>query len=58
MDKRDFISIRDADPAMIESLLDLAEEMDDHLRSSRQVLADRILASLFLEPSTRTRLSF
>jgi aspartate carbamoyltransferase catalytic subunit len=58
VDKRDFISIRDADPAMIESLLDLAEEMDDHLRSSRQVLADRILASLFLEPSTRTRLSF
>ena len=62
MEKRDFISIRDADAPMLEALLDIAEEMRADIKASPRK-ADRlwgggIMASLFLEPSTRTRMSF
>jgi aspartate carbamoyltransferase catalytic subunit len=55
--KRDLISIEDLSNDQISSLLDHAAELDQRGRSSK-ALEGSILATLFLEPSTRTRLSF
>ncbi|NMC04150.1 MAG: aspartate carbamoyltransferase [Candidatus Lokiarchaeota archaeon] len=55
---RDVISTLDFSKADIEYLLDVAGKMADVVRSGSHLLANRILASIFLEPSTRTRLSF
>ena len=55
---RDLINISDFSLAELEYILDLAEEMQGMLRSDRRLLAGRILATAFYEPSTRTRLSF
>ncbi len=51
----DLISIRDLDKKEIEKILNLAEEMAKGKIKKRP---DKILATLFFEPSTRTRLSF
>ena len=62
MDKRDYISVRDARPEAIEALLDIAEEMRSEVkarpRRASTLLQGHVMASLFLEPSTRTRMSF
>ena len=56
---RDILSIADFSRADIEHILKVADDMvvDPHKASERS-LAGRILATVFFEPSTRTRLSF
>ncbi|MFH1520100.1 MAG: aspartate carbamoyltransferase [Candidatus Micrarchaeota archaeon] len=51
----DLISIRDLDKKDIDKILDVAEEV---LKGKKIDLKGKILASLFFEPSTRTKLSF
>lgn len=51
------ISVDQFDRGMLETLFKLADSMRD-VRPQEQPLAGRILATLFYEPSTRTRLSF
>jgi aspartate carbamoyltransferase catalytic subunit len=55
---KDVISIRDFSREQIENLLELADEMEKAFHSGSDVLRGKILATLFMEPSTRTRLSF
>ena len=56
MGKKNLISITDFSQEEILKIMELAArfEADPH----RQVLAGKVIASLFFEPSTRTRLSF
>ncbi len=56
--ERDIISTLDFSKADIEYLLDVAGKMEDVAKQSSHLLANKILGSIFLEPSTRTRLSF
>jgi aspartate carbamoyltransferase catalytic subunit len=51
-----FVSITDLTKSEILELLDLAEYFEAHPNS--RLLAGRVIATLFFEPSTRTRLSF
>lgn len=51
----DLISIRDLDKGKIEEILDLADEIEAGKKST---LEGKILATMFFEPSTRTKLSF
>ena len=61
---RSLISVRDLTTAEVDRILDLADEMaraigfdgPEHRTPARPL--DRVLATLFFEPSTRTRLSF
>jgi aspartate carbamoyltransferase catalytic subunit len=61
---RSLISVRDLGIAEVDQILDLADEMaraigfDDPDRRTPARPLDRVLATLFFEPSTRTRLSF
>ncbi len=57
---RDIVAIDDLSVEEIYSILDKAEEMIPIARGERtsKLLGGNILASLFFEPSTRTRLSF
>ncbi|WP_457754255.1 aspartate carbamoyltransferase [Thermococcus sp.] len=57
---RDVISIRDFSKEDIEYVLNTAERLEKKLkeRSSLEYAKGKILATLFFEPSTRTRLSF
>jgi len=57
---RDIISIRDFSKEDIEYILKAAEKMEEKLSTGEKLsfLKDKILACLFFEPSTRTRLSF
>ncbi|MBM4237236.1 MAG: aspartate carbamoyltransferase [Euryarchaeota archaeon] len=56
----DVVSIRDLSKERIGQVLNLSEKMIPYARGekSTKVLEGRILANLFFEPSTRTRLSF
>jgi aspartate carbamoyltransferase catalytic subunit len=56
----DIVSIRDLTRAQIELVLDLSEKMIPYARGEKytKMLEGRILANLFFEPSTRTRMSF
>ncbi|HMS16978.1 MAG TPA: aspartate carbamoyltransferase, partial [Planctomycetota bacterium] len=56
--KRDFISIDDVSNAALHRLMEAADRIRDDLRSHMSDLAGYLMGSLFLEPSTRTRLSF
>jgi aspartate carbamoyltransferase catalytic subunit len=56
--RRDVINILDFSRADLESLFDLAGRMSDKPNSVRRSLENRIVATAFFEPSTRTRLSF
>ena len=58
MNGKDLISIRDLERKDIEGLFSLAEKMEGELGGERSPLKNRIIATLFFEPSTRTRLSF
>src|SRR3989344_2400279 len=59
MAKKDVISIRDFSKKEIEDMLKLAEKIDSMAEEKRlKLLAGKKLATLFFEPSTRTRLSF
>jgi len=58
--KRDLISINDLSDGEIEAIFDVADSLEEPLRrrQARDICPDRIMATLFFEPSTRTRLSF
>ncbi len=53
---RDVISFRDFTKEEILYLLSLSKEMEE--KTHPDLLKGRVLASLFFEPSTRTRMSF
>jgi aspartate carbamoyltransferase catalytic subunit len=57
---RDLLSIEDLNKAEIEMVLDQAAQLEEQCqeRPKLDLLNGRILATLFYEPSTRTRLSF
>jgi aspartate carbamoyltransferase catalytic subunit len=55
---KDVISMRDYDRKQIEFLLDKATEMVNVEKKPSILCSGKILAALFFEPSTRTRLSF
>ena len=55
---RHLIDITDLSVDEIESILDLADKMKANPAAYRDTMHGRILATLFFEPSTRTRLSF
>lgn len=54
----DLISFRDLDKGTVERIFGLAEEMDSQLEKRKVEKLDGIMATLFFEPSTRTKLSF
>lgn len=56
MEKRDFVTIADMSKEDILYLIRMAEEFEKY--PNRELLKGRIVATLFFEPSTRTRLSF
>ncbi|MBI4522393.1 MAG: aspartate carbamoyltransferase catalytic subunit [Deltaproteobacteria bacterium] len=58
MKKRDFISISDLANDEIEEIFRLADRMLDRAGPEAKFCAGKIMATLFYEPSTRTRLSF
>jgi aspartate carbamoyltransferase catalytic subunit len=55
---RDIISIRDFSREEIDHILNIASAMEPLAKSRSTMLKGKILATLFYEPSTRTRLSF
>ena len=55
---RHLIDITDLSVEEIQKLLDLADQMIERPQDWRDCMRGRILATLFFEPSTRTRLSF
>jgi len=55
---RNLVTIDDLSNGEIEALFSLADEMADSPRTQSGVCQGQIMASLFFEPSTRTRLSF
>lgn len=56
--ERDIISLRDFSRSEIDYILDTASLMEPVAHSRSDLLRSKILATLFFEPSTRTRLSF
>ena len=58
MYKGSLVTIEDLSNGQIEDILDLAKEIQDSPESVYGLASRRIMASLFLEPSTRTRGSF
>ncbi len=55
---RSFVTIDDLSNREIEALFSLADEMSDWMSDQSAICQGKIMASLFFEPSTRTRLSF
>jgi len=55
---RDIISIEDFTREEIDYILNIASSMEPIAKSGSTMLRGKILATLFYEPSTRTRLSF
>lgn len=55
---RDIISIKDFTRKEIDYILETAEAMEPIAKTGSNMLKGKILATLFFEPSTRTRLSF
>jgi len=56
MEKHDFVTIADLSKDKIVYLIKMAQEFEKH--PNREILKGKIVATLFFEPSTRTRLSF
>ena len=56
MDKRNFVTIADLSREKILYMIGLAQEFEKH--PNREILKGKVVATLFYEPSTRTRLSF
>ena len=56
MDKHNFVTIADLSREKILYMIRLAEEF--RLHPNREILKGKVVATLFYEPSTRTRLSF
>src|SRR2546422_638588 len=55
---RDIVSVRDLSRSEIDHILDMAEAMEPLAKSGSDMLHGKIMATLFYEPSTRTKLSF
>jgi aspartate carbamoyltransferase catalytic subunit len=55
---RDIISIEDFSQTEISHILDVSKTMEHLAKTGSEILKGKILATLFFEPSTRTRLSF
>jgi len=55
---RDIISIEDFSQAEINHILNVTAQMEPYAKGGSDLLKGKILATLFFEPSTRTRLSF
>jgi len=55
---RNLVTIDDLSNEEIEDLFSVADEMSDSMNEQFDVCRGKIMASLFFEPSTRTRLSF
>jgi len=55
---RDIISLRDFSRQEIDYILEMTRGMEPMARAGSDLLRGKILATLFFEPSTRTRLSF
>jgi aspartate carbamoyltransferase catalytic subunit len=58
LEGRDLISVFDFSDREIEAIFELADEMSRHTRGRLGIGDGLIIATLFYEPSTRTRLSF
>ncbi|MGH7831758.1 MAG: aspartate/ornithine carbamoyltransferase family protein, partial [Candidatus Binatia bacterium] len=59
MNKRDFITIEDLTNSEIEEIFSFADALGSRARAGQEKsCAGKIMATLFYEPSTRTRLSF
>uniref|UniRef100_A0AB33JDD1 Aspartate carbamoyltransferase n=2 Tax=unclassified Prevotella TaxID=2638335 RepID=A0AB33JDD1_9BACT len=56
MEKHNFVTIADLTKEEILYLLEMGQEFEKH--PNREILKGKIVATLFFEPSTRTRLSF
>ena len=56
MDKHNFVTIADLTREKILYMIEMASEFEKH--PNRELLKGRVVATLFFEPSTRTRLSF
>ncbi|OLD12767.1 MAG: aspartate carbamoyltransferase [Crenarchaeota archaeon 13_1_40CM_2_52_14] len=55
---RDIVSVRDLSRSEIDHILDMAEAMEPLAKIGSDMLHGKIMATLFYEPSTRTKLSF
>ncbi|PVX27564.1 MAG: aspartate carbamoyltransferase, partial [Candidatus Bathyarchaeum sp.] len=55
---RDIVSIKDFTREEIDYILKTAASMEPTAKKGSNMLSGKILATLFFEPSTRTRLSF
>lgn len=55
---RDIVSIRDLTRADVEHVMEVTRLMEPLTKSGSTMLQGRVLANLFFEPSTRTRMSF
>ena len=55
---KDITSIEDFSRAQIDHILDVSQSMEPIAKKGSDLLKGKILATLFFEPSTRTRLSF
>lgn len=58
LEGRDIISIRDFTRSELDHMLSVADQMEAIARKGSNILSGRIMATLFFEPSTRTKLSF
>ena len=56
MEKHDFVNIQGLDRDQLLYLIRMAREFERH--PNRELLKGKVIATLFYEPSTRTRLSF
>lgn len=56
MERRNFVNIRNLSKDDILYLIEMAQEFEKH--PNRELLKGKVIATLFYEPSTRTRLSF
>ena len=56
MEKHDFVTIADLTKEKILYMIEMAQEFEKH--PNREILNGKVVATLFFEPSTRTRLSF
>ncbi len=56
MENRSFVTIAEQSKEKILYLLEMAKEFEK--KPNRRLLAEKVVATLFFEPSTRTRLSF
>ena len=56
MEKRNFVTIANLTKDKILYMIQMAEEFEKH--PNREILKGKVVATLFFEPSTRTRLSF